>query len=58
MTVGIYKLEFIDGSFYVGRSTSIKSRYKDHISTLKRNASGCRKLQNKYNGVLLLPSRP
>lgn len=56
MTVGIYKLEFIDGSFYVGRSVSINSRFKDHISTLKRGASHCTKLQNKYNEIKSLPS--
>lgn len=55
MTVGIYKLEFTDGSFYVGRSVSIESRYKDHIRFLKNNSNRCSKLQNKFNKIDELP---
>lgn len=56
MTVGIYKLEFSDGSFYVGRSVCIESRYRDHIRFLKNNSNGCSKLQTKYNSIAELPA--
>lgn len=56
MTIGIYKLEFKDGSFYIGKSVNIESRYKDHKSQLLRNKSGSPKLQRKYNEVQSLPS--
>lgn len=56
MTVGIYKLEFPDGSFYIGRSVSIHSRFKDHTSTLRRGVSHCTKLQNKVNELNVLPT--
>lgn len=56
MTIGIYKLEFADGTFYIGKSVSIESRYKDHCSMLKRGVSGCPKLQKKYNEVGTLPT--
>ena len=55
MTVGIYKLVFTDSSFYVGKSVNIESRYKDHISLLKRKASGSPKLQKKYNELQQVP---
>lgn len=56
MTIGIYKLQFEDGSFYIGRSINIESKHKDHSSMLKRNVSGCRKLQLKYNTLKSLPT--
>lgn len=56
MTIGIYKLEFTDGSFYIGRSVNIESRYKDHCSMLTRNASTCPLVQKKYNEVNILPT--
>lgn len=55
MTVGIYKLEFMDNSFYIGRSVSVESRYKNHISTLKRGTNHSTKLQNKFNNLQHLP---
>ena len=56
MTTGIYKLEFTDGSFYVGRSINIEGRYKDHCSMLRRGVSTCPLLQKKYEEVKNLPS--
>jgi hypothetical protein len=47
MAVGIYKLEFTDGSFYVGKSLNIDRRFKYHKWCLLNNLSA-RKLQDKY----------
>lgn len=55
MTIGIYKLEFTDKSFYIGRSVNIESRYKDHCSMLTRNVSTCPLLQKKFNEIGTLP---
>lgn len=55
MTVGIYKLEFKDSSFYIGRSVSIETRYKDHKATLRGGRNHSIKLQTKYNELKQLP---
>lgn len=55
MTIGIYKLEFEDSSFYIGRSINIEGRYKDHCSMLKRGVSTCPLVQRKYNEIHILP---
>lgn len=56
MTIGIYKLTFTDGSFYIGRSVNIEERYKDHCSMLKRKKSTCPKVQKKFNELGTLPT--
>lgn len=56
MTIGIYKLEFTDGSFYIGRSVNIESRYKDHCSMLTRGVSTCPLVQKKYNEIRVVPT--
>lgn len=47
MTIGIYKLLFKDGSFYIGKSIDIERRFAAHLYTLKNNTSS-RKLQKAY----------
>lgn len=49
VTSGIYKLSFLDDSFYVGRSINIEDRFKDHIQTLKTNKHRNYKVQNSYS---------
>lgn len=56
MDSGIYKLDFSDNSFYIGRSVNIYSRYTKHVSLLKQGANGCKKLQNKYTQLKEIPS--
>lgn len=34
MTTGIYKLEFSDGSFYIGQSINIEERWKQHVDKM------------------------
>lgn len=55
MTIGIYKLTFSNGAFYIGRSINIEKRFKDHCSHLSRNCSGSPKLQAEYNRLESLP---
>lgn len=49
MTIGIYKLEFEDGSYYIGKSVNIEDRYNGHLSSLKRNKHHNILVQTKYN---------
>lgn len=46
---GIYKLTFSDGSFYIGRSINILSRFKDHKATLTANKHRNYKVQNAFD---------
>lgn len=54
MTIGIYKLNFNDGSFYIGQSINIEKRYTDHCYDLSKGKHYL-KLQNKYNELTELP---
>lgn len=45
---GIYKLEFEDGSFYIGRSVNLHDRLSEHITKLKYSKHYNYKLQRKY----------
>ncbi len=47
MTIGIYRLLFSDGSFYVGRSSNIEKRFNTHKCDLKQGKSN-KKLIAKY----------
>ena len=48
--VGIYALWFEKSSMvYIGQSTNIEQRYKEHISSLKNNKHTNYKVQNEYN---------
>lgn len=48
MTIGIYKLIFNDGSFYVGQSINIENRYLSHIRKMRKKEAAF-KLQTAYN---------
>ena len=54
--IGIYKLEFTDGSYYIGQSVNIVSRLKDHYRELLAGNHHSYKLQTKYNKLGLLPT--
>lgn len=49
MTTGIYKLHFSDGSFYVGKSLDVNTRFKEHLGELKRGAHFNHKVQAAYD---------
>lgn len=48
-TVGIYKLEFGDGSVYIGQSIDIDSRIKSHRLDLSRGSHPNRSMQEVYD---------
>lgn len=50
MTIGVYKLLFKDGSFYIGRSSNIEKRFSTHKNDLKNN-KGSKKLLSTYKSV-------
>jgi predicted GIY-YIG superfamily endonuclease len=52
---GIYKLEFIDGSYYIGQSLNIGSRLKDHYRMLLDGSHHSYKVQNRYYKENILP---
>lgn len=52
---GIYKLEFSDGSYYIGQSINIDSRLKDHYRMLLDGSHHSYKVQNRYDKEKLLP---
>jgi hypothetical protein len=52
---GIYKLEFIDGSFYIGQSVNLSSRLKDHYRMLVLGEHHSYKVQQKYDIEGMLP---
>lgn len=49
MGIGIYSLEFGNGSYYIGQSTNIEARFYDHLYELKLNKHFNFKVQNTYN---------
>ena len=50
MKSGIYKItNKIDGKCYIGQSSNIKKRFKDHRYDLKYNKHDNPYLQNAYN---------
>lgn len=50
MTLGIYKLIFSNGAFYIGRSSNIEKRFSTHKNDLKNNKSN-KKLLTVYQEV-------
>ena len=48
MTIGIYKLEFSNNYFYIGRSSNIERRFTDHIRALKNNVHNNKKMQELF----------
>lgn len=53
---GVYKLYFPDGYFYIGQSTDISRRIKEHYSSLINNTHFNYRLQDKYNKCNILPA--
>lgn len=54
-TSGIYKLEFMDGSFYIGQSVNLKNRIKQHYNALIVGDHHNYKVQEKYYKYEQLP---
>lgn len=52
---GIYKLEFSDGSYYIGQSVDISSRFRDHYRMVLAGNHHSYKVQNKYDELRQLP---
>lgn len=52
---GIYKLEFTDGSYYIGQSVNLDSRKKDHYHMLQNGNHHSYKVQFKYMSTQTLP---
>lgn len=48
MTVGIYQI-WIGDKFYIGRSSHIERRTRDHLHMLKNNIHGNRHMQRMFN---------
>lgn len=47
---GVYKItNTLNGKFYIGCTKHMSSRYRTHLSSLKRNISKCTILQNAVN---------
>lgn len=55
-TSGIYKLEFTDGSYYIGQSVNLDTRDKDHLGALKNGSHFNYRVQTKYDTLGYLPS--
>jgi len=53
--IGIYKLEFIDKTYYIGQSLNLKSRLKDHYRMLLDGNHHSYKVQNAYIRTGTLP---
>ena len=49
MTIGIYKLEYTDGSVYIGSSVNIEERYKTHCYSMVANKHPNHKVQSAHN---------
>lgn len=49
MTIGIYKLEYTDGSVYIGSSVNVEERYKTHCYSMAANKHPNHKIQRAYN---------
>lgn len=52
---GIYKLEFKDGSYYIGQSVNLSSRLKDHYRMLIEGNHHNYKVQGRYLKEQTLP---
>lgn len=52
---GVYKLEFEDGSYYIGQSLNLKSRLIDHYRMLVQGNHHSYKVQNKFDILKTLP---
>jgi len=52
---GIYKLEFSDGSFYIGQSTDLNTRKNEHYRLLLLGKHHNYKVQQKYDSTKTLP---
>lgn len=52
---GIYKLEFLDGSYYIGQSVDLDTRNKEHIRLLELGKHHNYRVQMKYDSEKLLP---
>lgn len=48
MTTGIYKLTFLDDSFYIGKSTDIAKRWDQHTKNMQKGTHTV-KVQSTYN---------
>ena len=48
MCSGIYCLLFSNNTYYVGKSTDVYRRYKEHIKALHNN-TGFKKVQKSFN---------
>ena len=53
--IGVYRLEFTDGCYYIGQSVNLKSRLKDHYRMLIEGNHHSYKLQEKYDKLKVLP---
>jgi len=49
MAIGIYKLEWSDGRYYIGQARHLESRFNEHIRDLKRNVHFNYKVQAQFN---------
>jgi group I intron endonuclease len=49
MTIGIYELLFVDNSFYIGQSSNIEKRFKNHIYALRNKSHTNFKLSDTFN---------
>jgi len=52
---GIYKLQFADGSYYIGQSVDLHTRHKEHCRLLLLEQHHNYKVQDKYNNIKKLP---
>lgn len=52
---GIYKLEFIDSSYYIGQTTNLNNRKLQHYRDLLKGNHFNYKVQTKYNNEKILP---
>lgn len=48
MTIGIYRLNFSSGAFYVGQSVNIESRYQQHCRRLRVSIKSNQKMLEEY----------
>lgn len=48
MTCGIYRLTFDSGNFYIGKSTNIEQRWKQHADKMA-NGTHSKLMQQEYN---------
>src|SRR5574343_1804941 len=48
MTSGVYRLEFLDGSFYIGKSNNIERRWEEHAAKFEKGIAA-KLMQAAYN---------